>query len=167
MNLQWAKHPLSRRLRSRGFGVHSPFAFDFIRQVLAQPCAYYCYARIASLAVSRRDAATSRLLFRVALRFRPPIIGLTPGTTLSPAMLAALEAAMPSATIVTGNAPFMICTGPFSGAPEAGTILFSTLPYSDPVAHCAPAFGMSFKGSSGSVYVGLPHLPRQTFELTD
>ena len=82
-------------------------------------------------------------------------------------MLAALEAAMPSATIVTGNAPFMICTGTFRGTPEPDTIIFSTLPYSDPVADCAPAFGMSFKGSSGSVYVGLPHLPRQTFDLTD
>lgn len=167
MNLQWAKHPLSRRLRSRGFGVHSPFAFEFIRQVLAQPCAYYCYARIASLAVSRRDAATSRLLFRVALRFRPACVSLQPGISLSPAMIAALEAAMPSATIVTGKAPFMICAGPFQGTPEPGAVLFSTLPYSDPVAHCAPAFGMSFNGSSGSVYVGLPHLPRQAFELTD
>lgn len=167
MDLQWAKHPLARRLRAHGFGVHSPFAFDFIRRVLAQPCAYYCYADINRLATSRRDAACARLLFRVVLHFRPEAIAITPGVALSAAMTAALKAVQPLATLSQRPGLFTICDPTFDGPIEENAVVFSLRPYTDPVETLAPAFGMTFAGSSGSVYVGLSHLPRQTFELID
>lgn len=54
-----------RRWRhSRGFGIHSPFAYTFITDVLAQPLPYYGYADISA------DPRV-RLLFRIAARFQP------------------------------------------------------------------------------------------------
>lgn len=59
-----------RRWRnSRGFGVHSPFAFAFITDVLRQRCAYYAYEQLA-------NEAAVRTLFRVALHLRPNSIAV-------------------------------------------------------------------------------------------
>lgn len=53
-----------QRLRhSRGFGIHSPFAYRFITEVLNQPYAYYSYDKL------RTDR--ERLIYRVALSFGP------------------------------------------------------------------------------------------------
>lgn len=63
---------LNRYRRSRGFGVHSPFAFYFIKRVIKETCRYYSYDIIDREAklnhVSRSEA---RLLFRVANHFNP------------------------------------------------------------------------------------------------
>lgn len=54
-----------RRWRhSRGFGIHSPFAYTFITDVLVQPLPYYGYADISC------DPRV-RLLFRITARFQP------------------------------------------------------------------------------------------------
>ena len=75
----------SRHHRSGGFGIHSPFAFNFVRTVLRQPTPYYAYGGIAQLVntikanttrrqrldmdlLSEREA---RLLFRVTNFFNP------------------------------------------------------------------------------------------------
>lgn len=62
----------NRYRRSRGFGVHSPFAYYFIKRVIKERWAYYAYTYIdaaASESGMSRDAA--RLLFRVANYFNP------------------------------------------------------------------------------------------------
>ncbi len=75
---------LSRRRRSAGYGIHSPFGFKFVREVIAQPLPYYNYALLREL---RRRVIASRatpwphsdviplseakLLFRLANRFQP------------------------------------------------------------------------------------------------
>lgn len=65
-------HP-RRMLRSRGFGVHSPFAFRFICMVIGERrCAYYAYGRVAECA--RRAGIREsdlKLLFRLVCEFRP------------------------------------------------------------------------------------------------
>lgn len=84
------KNPVKwlRRLRtSRGFGVHSPFAFDFITKVMCDKEAYYyAFPEIDSLCgKTRRDTlpgsklflstdfaqSEARLLFRVMVKFQP------------------------------------------------------------------------------------------------
>ncbi len=54
--------------RSKGFGIHSPSAYEYVRTVVAERCAYYAYpqleAQAKSAGMSRR---TARLLMRCAL----------------------------------------------------------------------------------------------------
>ena len=75
---------LRRLKRSRGFGVHSPFAFHFICRTLGERAPYYAYEAIAE---ARRRALTlargvtrhprimseknAKMLFRVVCRFNP------------------------------------------------------------------------------------------------
>lgn len=68
----WLKAPL-RWWRTRGFGIHSPFAFCFVSEVLRERYAYYAYERIGRLVAERgRDDRLSfsgaKTLFRIAAR---------------------------------------------------------------------------------------------------
>jgi len=82
------KHLLTypaRWRRSRGFGVHSPFAYYFITRVLCEhEAAYYAYPEIAAFCPKARRAGfneifasrdmaipESQLLFRVLCHFNP------------------------------------------------------------------------------------------------
>ncbi|MBQ9577650.1 MAG: hypothetical protein IJV11_12330 [Muribaculaceae bacterium] len=75
----------SRHHRSGGFGIHSPYAYRFVRHVWRQPLPYYAYDGIrqlldtikgATTAAQRRDMdlideREARLLFRVTNFFNP------------------------------------------------------------------------------------------------
>lgn len=78
---------LSRHHRSKGHGIHSPFAFNFVRFVLREKSPYYCYedmeqlrqAVIESLRdVKRHPRVVSlkglKMLFRVTNFFNPTSI---------------------------------------------------------------------------------------------
>ena len=76
---------LTRYRKSKGFGIHSPFAFHFVLDVLREKSAYYAYADISE----RRDEArrmkrllgvrnpkmisekSARMMFRIANYFNP------------------------------------------------------------------------------------------------
>lgn len=67
-----------RRLRHRrGYGVHSPFAFTLITQVVYSPGRYYAYERLDALhsradrLLRPRRRAVCRLLFRLANLAQP------------------------------------------------------------------------------------------------
>lgn len=72
--------------RSKGFGIHSPFAFDFVTSTLRERCRYYAYAdlettRAEARLLCRRSGVRSRRrmisekgmrrLFRIVCRFNP------------------------------------------------------------------------------------------------
>jgi len=75
----------SRHHRSGGFGIHSPYAYQFVRQVWRQPLYYYAYEGIHQLhdtiktGTSRQQRREidliseleARLLFRVTNYFNP------------------------------------------------------------------------------------------------
>ena len=75
----------ARWRRSKGFGVHSPFAYSFITGVLTQTeCAYYAYGEIAAFCPRARKAgfneifagrdmsiAEAHLVFRILCHFNP------------------------------------------------------------------------------------------------
>lgn len=78
---------LRRYKRSKGFGIHSPFAFHFVRATLGERLPYYAYERIeTSRALALRlahgvarhprimSSKNARMIFRVACRFNPPLI---------------------------------------------------------------------------------------------
>lgn len=78
------RHPLRWR-RSHGFGVHSPFAYDFITKVLCErEAAYYAYAEIAAFCPKARRAGINeifagkdmsvpeaQMIFRILCYFNP------------------------------------------------------------------------------------------------
>ncbi len=71
------RHP-RRASRSRGFGVHSPFAFRFIREVISQPCGYYCYNGLDRMARAEGlSPETVRAIFRISLALRPQRVKVT------------------------------------------------------------------------------------------
>ncbi|MDE5935472.1 MAG: hypothetical protein K2G95_06855 [Muribaculaceae bacterium] len=56
-----------KRLRSsRGFGIHSPFAYDFVVNVLRERCLYYAYSNIENL--------EHQLIYRIALSLHPSCV---------------------------------------------------------------------------------------------
>lgn len=59
---------LARYRHSKGFGVHSPFAFRFITEVLGERCPYYDFDRLAS--------AHQRIAYRIAARLSPATYGV-------------------------------------------------------------------------------------------
>lgn len=78
----------SRHHRSGGFGIHSPFAFQFVRSVWRQPLPYYAYEGIHQLLATVKATTTrgqrramdlisereAQLLFRVTNFYNPPCI---------------------------------------------------------------------------------------------
>jgi hypothetical protein len=91
-----------KRFRHRhGYGVHSPFAFGFITDVIYERKSYYCYQplheRRAALPDSqlRHSERIDRLLFRIANRLQPECVALTGA---SPLTAAYIEAARHRAT---------------------------------------------------------------------
>lgn len=74
----------SRHHRSGGFGIHSPFAFNFVQNVLGERYPYYAYARIAKWRATAKAASggcwphsslislnEARMLFRITNFFNP------------------------------------------------------------------------------------------------
>lgn len=87
----------SRHHRSGGFGIHSPFAFNFVQNVLGERYPYYAYARIAKWRATAKAALggcwphsslislnEARMLFRIANFFNPSqllVIGARSGVS--------------------------------------------------------------------------------------
>lgn len=163
-----------RRLaRRRGFGIHSPFAFDFVRRVIAQPCRFYCYGRLNSLA--RRDgidARSLRLLFRVALFFRSVRYSIVGGDDCR-AFREAVMLGSPQAVEAADNVDLVVVAPDVSGdamptVPSAGAIVvFSAGRNREIMLRMWERVeqGMIFRGSSVAVIVIRQSLPRQMFNV--
>lgn len=137
-----------RTARSYGFGVHSPFAYRFVREVLSQPCAYYAYPRLDVLA--RRDGMEPRVvraLFRVALSMRPGCVE------------------------VRGGAPESVAEAlRIAGGESNGFCTKAVLGVSDGLSEVAEAWlrskrGMLFSAPEMAVFVMSDNLPKQRFDI--
>ena len=94
----------SRHHRSGGFGIHSPYAYQFVRNVWRQPASYYAYKGLGDLIATVKQGTTrqkrremdligkreARLLFRVTNFFNPRYI-LQAGAATGIESLAMLE----------------------------------------------------------------------------
>lgn len=176
---RWLAVP-RRMARRKGFGIHSPFAFDFVRRVIAQPCAYYDYERIGQLALSSGLAEGHlRLLFRLGLFFRPRHIVVAGSVT--DAEVSALAFGCPMAyvchdTSVGGaDSLWIVCR-------DAGSAVERMVDAVRSGAHVVildaragdgrldalwsgTDHGMLFCGRRAAVYAGMKHLPHQCFDI--
>ncbi|MCM1333164.1 MAG: hypothetical protein NC248_11220 [Bacteroides sp.] len=128
----------NRYKRSKGFGVHSPFAFYFILNVLRERLPYYAYANIEvrrnmalnlSARISRHRRVISiknaKMLFRIACYFNPKSI-LQIGTTYGVSTTAMLD--------VSRHSQLVICPGTETCTPIYKKV---THRYGDRIIHCA------------------------------
>lgn len=91
-----ALHTFNRFRHGRGFGVHSPFAFNFILKTLRERTPYYAYPALDSLRHSIKHDCRARhlmsckhmrMLFRIVNRFHPGsilMLGSLQGEELGP-----------------------------------------------------------------------------------
>lgn len=79
--------------RSRGFGVHSPFAFRFITGVLRGSGRYYAYPALRQISVNRREYRDYTLLFRVVCDTAPDLVCISVGEERAEAIRAVVSAA--------------------------------------------------------------------------
>ena len=146
--LQQARAP-RRAARSRGFGVHSPFAFRFIREVLRQPYAYYAYPEIECLCrEDKTDVRVAKALYRLALFFRTE--GITLQGEAPEAMVQAIKKGL-NHTIAEEVATCITGVG--------GGIKSVTQDWAE------ASTGMLFSAPELAVFVRSPHLPHQAFKI--
>jgi len=79
-----------------GYGIHSPFVYDLVTNVIEERCRYYYYDKIEALydkykrqpinGKYRLTESEGRTLYRLAIRFRPHEIFLTGEVTDFPMM---------------------------------------------------------------------------------
>ncbi len=110
--LKMYMNSLSRYKRSKGFGIHSPFAYRFTTRVLHERLPYYAYSEIMlrrhmSLNLARNIAKhprvismkNAKLLFRIANFFNPAYI-LQIGTSYGVSTTALLDVSSKSKLII-------------------------------------------------------------------
>ncbi len=165
---------LKRWWRSKGFGIHSPFAFYFVTRVLRERLPYYAYADIdrmcAHSAVRSREL---KLLFRVACYFNP-----------SDVMLAASVPSELADTLLLADSRVNISSVPaefqcyYGGIPnqefwkltapvirDGGVIvMFHSEPWMLSLTE-RMNYGMTFTDGSTLIIVVRHDLPRQDFEI--
>ncbi len=117
-NLKKIGSALSRYKASKGFGVHSPFAYSFITDVLDEKYGYYSYEALQQLrstvvertrreqgyrphVISLTEAA---VLFRVANRYNPSVF-MSVGASYGVAAASMLMVSHRSRIVVSGYVP--------------------------------------------------------------
>ena len=152
---------LTRYRHSKGFGVHSPFAFRFITEVLGERCPYYDFERLKS--------PHQRLLYRIAARLAPATYGVAGQVDGTPVGMAC-----PQAELCFGAVDLIV-----AGSGAVADEIFPTLDEGGVVVidgKCrelveilkgyldAKTYGMTFdNGKDMCILVAYHHLPRQDF----
>lgn len=160
-----------RRWRhSRGFGIHSPFAFRFVCEVLNPPRAYgfYAYeeldARLRQLRLRSISRRRLRMLFRVVVELRPATVSIVADGPVAELLRFVVAKAAPTAQVVDDRADLLLCASQavchdavhavFIDSANGALDAFATRPY-----------GHLYRNLDIAIYVGHKHLPRQTFEV--
>lgn len=150
---------LRRMWRRRGFGVHSPFAFDFLQRVVrgyGHGYAYYAYPELDRLAAEAgMPAARMRMAYRAALFFRK----------------CSLEIHAPGPQKETLER----MVGKYAGRVQSSAerpeeriiIAVDEGVASEPVvsALASAPCGITFRGKRMLIHAGLSHLPRLTYDV--
>ena len=156
----------------KGFGVHSPFAFDFLRSELRAPrgYAYYDYDSLPESDIYSRD--TMRLLYRVLLRLRPQRICII-GCDRALADIVSRACPYARQASVTEADMLIVANEKDAIAAQAQALLLILPPYGRTKMRLwhsklrSAQRGMSFgcRHSRALIFVANPKLPRQDFDI--
>ncbi len=156
---------LSRRHRSHGFGIHSPFAFNFVLNVLCERLPYYAYGylhdvRQAVLESSRGDfrhprvisLKNAKMLFRITNHFTPGHI-LQVGTNYGISAVSMMS--------VSGNSRLSLYEPHLEKFPVVGQVLEPFLDYIDCYNDLSVAIGeyRAAIGDGGRAFVLVNNVP--------
>jgi hypothetical protein len=175
----------------RGFGIHSPFAYRFVTEVLKERYAYYAYHKIAEHFVGKKSAKCSvtfsaaTCIFRTVNYFRPKHVMIVDDK--DSALLRDIVRCASKSIILTdtaADADMIIISGCTDSSSDANkrlcraisekniTTIFTTRLDSETAALWAQLtdslnYGMSFTNtpSTPAIYVPNPKLPRQDFRV--
>lgn len=165
-----------RRWRhGRGFGVHSPYAFRMVNDVLRLPpdYAYYAYddiARERHRLQAPVPLAEAFLIFRAVNEFQPSLVAILARGPLERLLCSIVRLASPGAEIshdigsLGGEGCMLIAYDAPAGALPAGCHAFlagsalAALPARMP-------FGHIYRSSRRAIVAARPHLPFQTFDI--
>ena len=160
-----------RRWRhSRGFGIHSPFAFRFVCEVLNPPRKYgfYAYDQLDALRHQLRVRTISkqrlRMLFRVIGELRPATVAIVAEAETAALLKRVVAMAAPKAEIVDDRADLLICDS-LRVCPDAANAIFLNPANGAVDAFSSRQYGHLYRNPDITIYVGHKHLPRQTFEV--
>lgn len=160
---------LKRFRHTRGFGVHSPFAFRFITECLREKLHYYAYDSFTGL--------EQCLAFRIAVFFQPERIVSLSADAEKLAKAAkrgcrrAMHAEAPAVAAFEGVCRRLSIIGPSGTASvddfDDGDVVFAVAnPHAVRALQGsldARGHGMSFIDGDSAVFVIFSTLPRQTF----
>lgn len=150
---------------SKGFGIHSPFAYRFITEVVRQHLPYYGYADISS---DRR----LRLLYRLIVYFRPRRVKIV---SSQPTLLEGVIRRASSQTELVSDAPYFLVADASDCATSdlcsmlipgmEALILNADRATTRAISEALPC-GMLFDNRHGTIIIAAyRHLPRQNFDV--
>lgn len=149
LSYPWRRLQMARV--GRGFSVHSPFAYHFIRFVLREKSPYYCFR---SQVVSRAE----RRLFRVVNHFAPSTVAFIGSDTAAARRVVALVC--PNAAEISNPA---VADFTFVAAGTPIPAAFNVIYAAD--APQLPPSAMTFTNGRTLIAVRRHGLPSQSFRL--
>lgn len=154
----------NRWRHGRGFGIHSPYAFVFVTEVLRQKHGFYAYTQLKS----RR----SRLTLRIVLALKPAAVCLI---TSDPLLAAAVKAADSSIVMTDDPAKANLIIVDAAQSPEfaleaypqAHALVFHFLRLKSwrSIVSSLPYGHIYHNARSTAVIARQQHLPAQVFDI--
>ncbi len=157
--------------RSFGFGVHSPFAYRFIKEVLCPNSryAYYAYADIIGYMrvnnIRYTTLSKALLIFRIIHTLRPATITIADNNSSHFIKFIASKAC-PESKITDVGGELLVCIGQSHAPSGSRHAIFTDI--SHPLCKqmtSSMTSGHVYTNLKSSIIVNLSHLPFQTFEV--
>lgn len=151
-------NPLLRWWRSRGHGIHSPYAYRLVTSVLPERGRYHAYDEIEKMS----DPSRLKLLFRLVCEFKPATVL---DMMIDDEEKEVILMADPRITFVDqpGDADLIVGSLPFVLREGQAVIHWSTGSAWRTFKSLLTG-GMTFSNGRYGIAVNRPGLPRQNFE---